>query len=130
MRAGTILNLHAYGTTNVSRDYQLSAKIPSMANLNAILTELQQERDQLDQAIAALTSLNHGTSPHPSRGRTMSAAARRRISAAQKARWAKVKTKSTPGSARPKRHISAAGIARIRAAAKARWARVKAAKKK
>src|SRR4051812_43761031 len=100
-----------------------------MANLNAILTELQQERDRLEQAIAALTSLNHST-PRPSRGHTMSAAARRRISAAQKARWAKVKAKSTPGSARPKRRISTAGIARIRAAANARWARVRAGKKK
>lgn len=60
----------------------------------------------------------------------MSAAARRRISAAQKARWAKVKGNNAAGSARPKRRISAAGIARIRAAAKARWARVKAKKKK
>lgn len=98
-----------------------------MANLEQVVNELQQERDRLDRAIAALTLLS-GNAPQPSRGRTMSVAARRRISAAQKARWAKAK--GTPGSARPKRHISAAGIARIRAAAKARWARVKAGKKK
>lgn len=106
-----------------------SAKIPRMANLGAVVKELQQERDRIDAAIKVLASLNGGT-PTQSRGRTMSAAARRRISAAQKARWAKVKTKSTPGTARPKGRISAAGIARIRAAAKARWARVKAGKKK
>jgi exonuclease VII small subunit len=78
-----------------------------MSNLDALVKELQQERDRLDKAIAALTSLN-GSTPQLSRGRTMSAVARRRISAAQKARWAKVKTKSTPASARPKRRISAA----------------------
>jgi len=99
-----------------------------MSNLDAVVKDLQQERDRLDKAIAALTSLN-GSSPQLSRERTMSVVARRRISAAQKARWAKVKTKSIPGSARPKRRISAAGIARIRTAAKARWARVRSRKK-
>jgi hypothetical protein len=52
----------------------------------------------------------------------------RRMAAAQKARWAKVK--GTPSAARPKRRISAAGIARIGAAAKAHWVRVRAEKEK
>ena len=59
----------------------------------------------------------------------MSAAARRKISLAAKARWAKAKSKAAPVT-KPqlKRKISAAGIARIRAAQKARWAKIKAKK--
>ena len=62
----------------------------------------------------------------------MSAAARARIAAAQKARWAKQKGESETAapSAAPKRKrkMSAAGRARIIAATKARWARVRAGK--
>jgi hypothetical protein len=63
--------------------------------------------------------------------RKMSAAARAKISAAAKARWAKVKSEnnSTAKPAKAKRTMSAAARAKISAAAKARWARVKAAKK-
>jgi hypothetical protein len=55
--------------------------------------------------------------------RGMSAAARRKISLAQKARWAKQKAK-------PRRAMSAAGRKRIAAAQRARWAKVKAQRKK
>jgi negative regulator of replication initiation len=98
-----------------------------MANLELVVKELQQERDRLDKAIAVLMSLDGGTPTQVSRS-TMSAAARQRISAAQKKRWKNLKTAGN--TSQPKRRISAAGIARIRAAAKARWARVKAEKKK
>jgi len=101
-----------------------------MPNLDRVIKELQQERTRIDQAIEALSSLN-GAAPKAPPTRTMSASARRRIAAAQRARWAK--QKSAPAKAtttRPKRRISAAGMARIRAAAKARWARVRAAAKK
>ena len=53
----------------------------------------------------------------------MSAAARRKISLAQKARWAKQKSK-------PRRTMSAAGRKRIAAAQRARWAKAKAQQKK
>jgi len=56
----------------------------------------------------------------------MSAAARRKISLAQKARWAKAKSRAP----KPKRTISAAGKKRIAAAQRARWAKVKAQEKK
>jgi hypothetical protein len=96
-----------------------------MANLEAVVKELRLERNKLDKAIAALTSLDGtGNKTKTSQRRTMSVAARRRIAVAQRARWARQRV------ARPKRRISAAGIARIRAAAKARWAKVRAAKKK
>src|SRR5437762_13313963 len=101
-----------------------------MPNLDRVIKELQQERTRIDQAIEALSSLN-GAAPKAPPTRTMSASARRRIAAAQRARWAKQKAIRTPsGTARPKRRISPAGIARIRAAAKARWAKVRAAAKK
>jgi|ERR1035437_8914570 hypothetical protein len=103
-----------------------------MANLKglaSIVSELRVERtklaDQLkhvDAALSVLGSLNGGTSYAKPR-RTLSASARRRISLAQKARWAKQKA------ARPKRTISVAGRRRIAAAERARWAKVKAAKK-
>jgi len=72
---------------------------PGMTNLDSIISELKAERDKLDKAIQALTSVN-GNAPRtldrkpqdstPKR-RVMSAAARRRIAAAQRARWAKVR---------------------------------------
>ena len=61
----------------------------------------------------------------------MSAAARAKIGAAQKARWAKAKgnvSKAQP--AKGKRKMSAAAKKKISVAAKARWAKIKAAKKK
>lgn len=74
-----------------------------MANLGQILKQLrgqrnrtQQELDRLDQAIAAFGKLV-GTNPgrggrgRPRARRRLSAAARRRIGRAQKARWARVR---------------------------------------
>ena len=71
----------------------------------------------------------------PKGKRTMSAAARARISAAAKARWAKVKAATgepaaaaaaAPAPKKAKRKMSAEGRARIVAATKARWARIHA----
>ena len=93
-----------------------------MKHMSAVVQQLRREREQvhkqlqrIDQALAALGS---GSSNGASR--TMSAAGRRRISLAQKKRWAKHKAK-------PKRTISAAGRKRIAAAQRARWAKVKSA---
>ena len=65
--------------------------------------------------------------------RTMSAAAKAKISAAQKARWAKDRGEEPPKVAttpvaKPKKILSAAARAKISAGAKARWAKAKAAK--
>jgi hypothetical protein len=81
-----------------------------MANLSAVVSQLRRERERvsrelerLDSAIAALNhvagrsngrktasaSSNRGRRPR----RKLSAAARARIAAAQRARWAKVKAK-------------------------------------
>ena len=99
-----------------------------------IIAQLKVERDKaahqvnaLDTAIRALSGLNSARGSHGPR--TMSAAARARISASQKARWARARGQKVVSIA-PKRHISAAGLARIRAATKARWARWRRQKKK
>ena len=66
--------------------------------------------------------------------KVMSAAARARIAAVQKARWAERKAKANPQAikavqtSRPKPKMSAAGRANIIAAQKARWAKIKAAR--
>ena len=66
-------------------------------DLIAIVEQLKAERDRLDRAIAALdgsgaTEARSGTSRNGrKKRRTMSAAARRKIAAAQRARWAKVR---------------------------------------
>ena len=103
-----------------------------MANFDALIRELQQERTRLDTAISALSSLN-GSAPtaSPLGRRTMSLAARRKIAAAQRARWAKQKSAASaaPRASSQRRRISPAGLARIRAAVRARWAKVRAGKK-
>jgi hypothetical protein len=75
-----------------------------MSNLAKVVAQLRQQRDeaqkqveQLDQALTALGSVDGLRSRGRSsqkvgrKGRTMSAAARKRIAAAQRARWAKWK---------------------------------------
>jgi hypothetical protein len=69
------------------------------------------------------------TTPSTGRRNTMSAAARERIAAAQRARWARQKgLTGEEGSIKPRRKMSAAGRARIAAAARERWAKFRAAK--
>src|SRR5438874_5818814 len=93
-----------------------------------IIAQLKAERDKAAQqvnalhtAIRALSGMNSTRVSHGPR--KMSAAARARIAAAQRARWAKVKGQQKIVYIAPKRHISAAGLARIRAANRTRWAK-------
>ena len=54
--------------------------------------QVAKELTKLDKAIAVLRGLNGTSTPGQNgKGHTMSAAARRKIAKAQKARWAKVK---------------------------------------
>jgi hypothetical protein len=107
-----------------------------MTNLAGVVQQLREERDQaakvverLDAAIAALTGVGRRTGTR----RTISAAGRARIAAAQRARWAKVRGKrgkrQNVVNMPKKRTMSAAARRRIAAAQRARWARVKAAQK-
>jgi hypothetical protein len=105
-----------------------------MANLTGVVQQLkkahaeaQAEVERLGAALAALGSLTSKSLAR--KRRTLSAAARRKISLAQKARWAKRGSNTQKGKARPKRRMSAAGRRRIAAAQRARWAKVKAGKK-
>jgi hypothetical protein len=105
-----------------------------MANLKglaSIVSELRTERTNLvnqlgrvDAALSVLGKLNGGSSYKKPR-RTLSASARKRISLAQKARWARAKGHAP----KPKRTMSASARRKIAAAQRARWAKVKAVKK-
>ena len=99
-----------------------------------IISQLKAERAKingqlhaLDTAISALSGTERSGGSHGPR--RMNAAARAKISAAQKARWATAKGRKVVPIKAGKRRISAAGLANIRAATKARWARWRAAKK-
>lgn len=64
-----------------------------MTDLDAVLVQLKEERAKLDRAIEALSGTG-SKSNKASRGkRNLSVAARKRIAAAQRARWAKWKAK-------------------------------------
>ena len=111
-----------------------------MANLKglvSIVSQLREERTNLvsslkhiDAALSVLARLNGGKSHAGLRG-TMSASGRRRIAAAQRARWAKVKAQNViPIAKNPKpakRTMSASARRKIAAAQRARWAKVKRA---
>jgi hypothetical protein len=86
------------------------------------------ERDFREEAQILVATEAAGEGNGAGRSRTLSASARRRISLAQKARWAKVRAGNVVsiGSKRGKRTLSAAGRKRIAAAQRARWAKVRA----
>jgi hypothetical protein len=107
----------------------------NLKGLASMVSELRVERtnlvDQLrhvDAALAVLGKLNGGRSYTEPR-RALSIAARRKISMAQKARWAKSAPNRRGGTVKPKRTISAAGRKRIAMAQRARWAKLKTPKK-
>jgi hypothetical protein len=109
-----------------------------MAEESGIVVHLKKEHERLMREIrgvsAALSAF--GAAYGNSTGsRKLSAAAKARISRAQKARWSKVKGRSKQESssvatAPQKRVISAASRRKMAAAQKARWAKVKIAGKK
>jgi hypothetical protein len=123
-----------------------------MSNLENALKELREKRsraqieiEKLDQIISGIEYLN-GSSANGSAVsskatqpiRIISAASRRKMALAQKARWASVRRQSQPAaavakatsSAPAKRTMSAASRKKIAAAQRARWAKLKAGKKK
>jgi len=108
-----------------------------MANLKglaSIVEELRVERTNLanqlkrvDAALSVLGKSGAGSSSTKPR-RTLSASARRRISIAQKARWAKRAAHDQAGKMKPKRTMSASARRKIAAAQRARWAKIRAKK--
>jgi hypothetical protein len=118
----------------------------TMGDLNNALQELHAERKQaqarvesIDQAISMIESLNGsgtvGRANQPTR--IISAASRRKMAQAQRARWVRARKESKPAettkataSAPVKRTMSAAARRKIAAFQRARWAKVKAQQKK
>ena len=116
-----------------------------MSNLNNALQELRTERsraqlhvEKLDQAISVIESLNgsgrSGNVTQPKR--IISAASRRKMALAQKARWARVGKEMKPvmvaakaNSSPAKRTMSAPARRKIAASQKARWAKARAEQK-
>ena len=96
------------------------------AKLKRIIA-LKQQIEKLQARLEVLAGGAAASAAKPARKKwTMSLSARRKIAAAARARWAKVKkAKAAP----KKRVMSAAARAKMAAAAKARWAKVKAGQK-
>ena len=110
-----------------------------MANLAGVVQQLKKERDQAARMVerldAALAALNGGSyAKRTGTRRTISAAGRARIAAAQRARWARARgsgaQKQNVVAMPKKKTMSAAARRKIAAAQRARWAKVKAAQKK
>ncbi|MFZ0900312.1 MAG: hypothetical protein WB616_18655 [Candidatus Sulfotelmatobacter sp.] len=104
----------------------------NLKGLASIVSELRVERTNLanqlrhvDAALSVLGKLDGGSNYAKPR-HTLSAAARRKISVAQKARWANAKSQAP----KPKHTMSAVSRKKIAAAQRARWAKVKVGKKK
>jgi hypothetical protein len=71
-----------------------------MGNVSVIVKQLKKERDRVDKqlsglnaALAAFVGTYYGNGAKPRKKRTMSAAGRKRIAAAQRARWRKIKAR-------------------------------------
>ena len=93
----------------------------------SIKEEIEKLEGELDVIAGSDGTLAQSTMPGK---RTISAAARARIAAAQRARWAKSKGgDAKTAKKKTKRTMSPAGRAKIAAAARARWVKVKAAGK-
>jgi hypothetical protein len=106
----------------------------SVQKLKRVL-EIKQEIEDLEKELGQLLGDELPAATRPARRsgkRKMSAAAKARISATQKARWAERKQAVTPGKVAHKKKgvISPEGRARIIAGTKARWARYNAQKRK
>jgi len=111
-------------------------------DIQSIVAQLREETSRIEKVIAALAGLDsqtarRGRPPKVSKAvqasgrkrRTMSASARAKIAAAQRARWAKQKGKATAKKAEPHRKkttgrkpMSAAMRKKLSAMMKARWA--------
>jgi hypothetical protein len=108
-----------------------------MSNLSSLTSaqlrraaDLKDKIGRLERELFSILNMPSNSTSSPKKSK-MSRSARAKIGAAQKARWAKVKGKSTAKPVAKKKYkMSRAGRARIAAAAKARWAKAKAAGKK
>jgi hypothetical protein len=104
-----------------------------MGNVSAVVQQLKKELERAQKEVrqfgAALEALGSANSNGYRQERTLSAAARKKISLAQKARWARRASNGKTTAIRPKRTMSAAARRKIAAAQRVRWAKVKGQKK-
>ncbi len=88
-----------------------------------MLGEVEQEIAKLQRVADALRGSTPKYGAPGGKRKGMSAAARRKISLAQKRRWSKKKSGAQP--TKPKRAVSAASRRKMAAAQRARWAKAK-----
>ena len=110
--------------------------------MQSVVSQLQKERTRLENELHRITTAlaafgnvyMYGSQPKAAvatrKKRTISAAGRKRIAAAQRARWARIKGQKVSISARKGRKMSLAARKRIVAAQKARWAKWRKAQRK
>jgi len=111
--------------------------------MQSVVSELQKERTRLENELHRITAAlvafgnvymqgsRRRAAVATRKGRTISATGRKRIAAAQRARWAKAKGQKVVSiSIRKGRKMSPAAHKRIVAAQKARWAKWRKAQKK
>ena len=110
--------------------------------MQSVVSQLQKERTRLEDELHRITTAlvafgnvyMHGRQLKAAvttrKKRTISAAGRKRIAAAQRARWAKIKGQKASISVRKGRKMSPAARRKIVAAQKARWAKWRKAQKK
>jgi hypothetical protein len=103
----------------------------NLKGIASIVSQLRAQRadlvNQIGHINAALIVLGKVNGTHAQvTVHTISAAGRKRIAAAQRARWAKVRGKATVA---PKRTMSASSRRKIAAAQRRRWAKVRAKQK-
>jgi hypothetical protein len=111
--------------------------------MQSVVSQLQKERTRLEDELHRITTAlvafgnvyMYGSQPKAAvatrKKRIISAAGRKRIAAAQRARWAKIKGQKVVSiSSRKGRTMSPAARKRIVAAQKARWAKWRKAQKK
>jgi hypothetical protein len=106
----------------------------NLKGLGSVVSQLREQRTNLvndlkhvDAALSVLGKLSGGTN-HAAPRRTLSASARRKIAAAQRLRWAKVRAKNVTPIKSPKpakRTMSASARRKIVAVQRARWAKVR-----
>lgn len=106
----------------------LAGLVSVVEGLRAERTHLVDQLKHVDAALAVLGKLNGGIA-HSEPRRPLSASARRRISLAQKARWAKSRNVSSI-SGRQKRTMSVSARRKIAAAQRVRWSKWRAQQKK
>ena len=107
--------------------------------MQSVVSQLQRERTRLEDELHRITTAlvafgnvyMHGSPKAAAtrKKRTISAAGRKRIAAAQRARWAKIKGQKASISVRKGRKMSPAARKRVVAAQKARWAKWRKAQK-